>query len=542
MTEEERRRRLIAMGLDPTQYRYVTNEEKAYEETTRLGALGTGLKQTIGPTIGGLRLAATGAAIGAPLGPLGIAGGGLIGGLIGGFGGGAAQTAIEDAALDDAEAQALALKRQLALEKYPWTTLGGQFLPSLVAFRPSYKTITSIPRALANAPLRTQTAMQKYALANVSIGGGVEAGIEAGAQALRGEEMDWGRVAATGLLGGLLTEPTRAFGKIGATVARKGETATQFLERTGMKRPLTEAEAAELNPVRTEKHQRDLLAADVKKAADAEVKKAVEEARRAEPTGDDRLIAERQIDRDIEEAHTASMKATGASRKAEDDLSRILKFEGAEKSTVAAEQQRLVNKLKAAEKEAISNHLNLKNERIRMREELAAGDAKAAYLHAKYSKRKERRDGTPAKPAPDKLLQIAKGLVAKQGGTWQDKVRDVVYMEEGKPKEARGKYDPLTHDIQLSKLAKDDTPWHEYLHNLWQVLKRTGIRSHKNLLNFFENDLYADNVTRSKLKTLEERKMWSEEQLVERGGMALRDRMEKPPKGWIEELKQWFKD
>ena len=540
MTEEERRRRLIAMGLDPTQYRYVTNEEKAYEETTRLGALGTGLKQTIGPTIGGLGLAATGAAIGAPLGPLGIAGGGLIGGLIGGFGGGAAQTAIEDAALDDAEEQALALKRQVALEKYPWTTLGGQFLPSLVAFRPSYKTITSLPGAIANAPLRTQTAMQKYALANVSIGGGVEAGIEAGAQALRGEEMDWGRVAATGLLGGLLTEPTRAFGKIGATVARKGETATQFLERTGMKRPLTEAEAAELNPIRTEKHQRDFLADDVRREAEADAKKAVEEERRTELSPKEEGDALTAASREVEAADTARMKAHGAWVKAQDDLSKLPK--DLADTPFSARANRAVKDAEAAKTAAEQRVIEAKQARVRIHEELAADEARAAGLHDRLSKRKEAVDGTPAKPAPDNLLKIAKGLAAKQGGTWQEKVRDVVYKEDGKLKKARGKYDPQMHDIQLSSLAKDDTPWHEYLHNLWQVLKRTGSRNHRQLLDFFENKLYADSTVRSALKTPEERKLWSEEQLVERGGYALKERIENPPKGWTEKLQRWFDD
>ena len=91
MTEEERRRRLIAMGLDPTQYRYRTAEEKAYEETTGGGALLTGVGQSVGGGIGGLGGAAIGASYGSAIYPgwgtlIGGSGGGLIGGIAGGFG------------------------------------------------------------------------------------------------------------------------------------------------------------------------------------------------------------------------------------------------------------------------------------------------------------------------------------------------------------------------------------------------------------------------------------------------------------------------
>ena len=64
------------MGLDPSQYRYVTNEEAAYEDTTRLSTVGTGLKQAIGPTAGALGGAKLGMMGGAVLGPIGAGVGG----------------------------------------------------------------------------------------------------------------------------------------------------------------------------------------------------------------------------------------------------------------------------------------------------------------------------------------------------------------------------------------------------------------------------------------------------------------------------------
>ena len=102
MTEEERRQELLRMGLDPTKYRFVTNEEEALERTTMGSAALTGVKQAVGPTAGGAAGALLGAKVGIPGGPLGIAAGSIIGGIVGGFGGGAVQSAVEEAALDEA--------------------------------------------------------------------------------------------------------------------------------------------------------------------------------------------------------------------------------------------------------------------------------------------------------------------------------------------------------------------------------------------------------------------------------------------------------
>ena len=95
MTEEERRQRLLAMGLDPEEYTYQTAEEKAYEDTTALGAVGTGVRSGIGPTLGGIVGAAAPLALGLT-GPIGL-GVGVLGGIAGGYLGGKGQEAAEDA-------------------------------------------------------------------------------------------------------------------------------------------------------------------------------------------------------------------------------------------------------------------------------------------------------------------------------------------------------------------------------------------------------------------------------------------------------------
>ena len=553
MTEEERRRRLVAMGLDPSKYSYVTNEEEAYEDMTAGGAFLTGAKQTVGGGIGGLGGAALGASYGSAFGPVGTLVGGLGGGIIGGIAGGFGQAAVEDAVLDDAEEQALALKRQVALEKHPHLTLAGQFAPSLLAVKPSFTTLSNLPRAFVNAPTRSQTAMQRYALASAGFGGGLEAGVEAGSQALREDEMDWSRVATAGLLGATLTEPTKLFGKIGATAARKGETSEQFLERTGMLRPLTEDEAIARNTEIAAEHQaslkeaieknrKDLDAAEASKAAKEEVKAEADEARRTEPTKEQELDAEKQINRDIDAADTARMKAHGAWVKADNELNNLPP--DLVDTPFVAKARKNVAGLKSALDEATDNHTNLLNERVRMREERAAKELEANSLWERHSRRKAAIEGTEPRPLPDNLLDAAQGLAAKLGITWHKAVPELYALDKaGERIDLRGKYDLKDHSITLDSLrAEADTPFHEYLHGLWQVLKRSLDRKHKGLIELFENELFKDSPRRQKLKSTGERKIWSEEAIVESTGKALTDRMDNPPKGWIDKLQQWLDD
>ena len=287
MTEEERRERLLRMGLDPSQYRYVTNEEAAYEDTTRLSTVGTGLKQAIGPTAGALGGAKLGMMGGAVFGPVGAGIGGLVGGVIGGFAGAFGQGAIEEAVLDDAEEQALALERQAAAQKYPYTSFFAQTAPSLGFVRPSPTLLKAIPGALKNAPLRTQTALQKQALTGLGIGSGLEAGVEAGSQALMGEELDYGRIGLAGLVGGALQQPTRLGKKI------YGDTP----------RPLTDEEALAVLPTKREEIlsraektlEEEKLKAEARLAADDKATSEAEASRRDETTATEDLEATKRL-------------------------------------------------------------------------------------------------------------------------------------------------------------------------------------------------------------------------------------------------------
>ena len=137
MTPEDRRRKLMLLGYDPEKYELLTPLENAERGTTQASAAWTGVKQAPGPLAGALALGKAGMALGAGGGPVGVAAGGIIGSVVGGLAGAFGQSAIEDAVLDDADERALALERQAAAKKYPYTTYFSQVLPTLGVVKPS---------------------------------------------------------------------------------------------------------------------------------------------------------------------------------------------------------------------------------------------------------------------------------------------------------------------------------------------------------------------------------------------------------------------
>ena len=326
MTPEEQRRWLAANGYDPEQYDLVSPVEAEKRKTTALGAVGTGVASSIGPTLGGVIGAAAPFALGLT-GPIGL-GVGVLGGIAGGYLGGKGQEAAEDAALDDAEEQALALQRQAANEKYPWLTFAGQAAPSMAFFRPSPTVFKNIFGGIKNAPLGTQTALQRYALGNAVIGGGLEAGVDLGVQALGDEDIDWGRVAGAGAVGGLLTEPTRAFGKVGATLSRSGLDAKPWLDANNMSRPLTEVEAAEVALAKGDAHRAavhknldETAKAVVEYSVDKDARKLLKET--DSYTLDEYREAGKQAERDVDSTKKALDVAQAAHAEAETRYKKI---------------------------------------------------------------------------------------------------------------------------------------------------------------------------------------------------------------------------
>ena len=208
------------------------------------------------------------------------------------------------------------------------------------------------------------------------------------------------------------------------------------------------------------------------------------------------------------------MKAHGAWTKAKHELDNLPTE--LNDTPFVAKARRNVAELKTASDEASDLLIKAKEDRVRMRKELAAKELEAKNLWERHSKRKAAIDGTEPKPAPEKLLAAAKGLAARLGITWHKAIPELHAMDNaGKRIDLRGKYNVREHSITLDSLqAEADTPFHEYLHGLWQALKRSPDRKHSGLIELFENELFKDSPRRQALKSSGERKMWSEERIL----------------------------
>ena len=112
MTDEERRRRLVALGYNPDEYDLLTPEEHAARGMGAGEAFATGAGSAIGPGIGGaLGLAgAIGLGLTGPLGWAALIGMPIVGGVLGGFG----QHGVEGQIYTPEEQAALSAKRRAA--------------------------------------------------------------------------------------------------------------------------------------------------------------------------------------------------------------------------------------------------------------------------------------------------------------------------------------------------------------------------------------------------------------------------------------------
>ena len=545
MTPEEQRRWLIAYGYNPDEYELISETDAAARDTTKGSAFLTGLKQSVGPTIGGLGLAA--APLVAASGPIGWGAVGLsaLGGFVGSYLGGEAQDEIEKVFLDDAEERALTLQRQAAHEKHPWMTWLGQAAPSGLAFGPSLTTIRNLPGAIKNAPLRSQTALERYALGNMAMGGALEGGVELGAQALTGQDIDWGRVGGAAALGGLFTEPTRAYGKLGAVMSRKGQTSKEWLDEKNLSRPLTEDEAIVAN--RTERiaglkaarMARDKYEQSViDRVVEADGKKLSDSIE--EPTLDEMLTAEKDatedIDRTKEDLNTASekLKALENGLKAEGLSPDIVRVKRKQRETLTEEV-----------KKAQETHTEALNSRIMLRAERTALQDEYARVKFEIDERKKRwgDEDEPVDLPDEEIYQSVRGLVEKRGFSMVEAMDTIRGRDKsGNVFDLKGEFDPTTKTATISKkLMSDDTPWHEYLHGLLNVMRRSAHPRHRQLIDFIDNNMFKRDDAYLKMSA-EERKDYAEEQLAQRGGVLMNEQMTNPPKGFVEGLKRWFED
>ena len=553
MTEEERRQELLRMGLDPAKYRFVTNEEEALERTTMGSAALTGVKQSVGPMAGGAAGALLGAKVGAVGGPIGALAGSLIGGIAGGFGGGAVQSAVEEAALDAADQAALMLERQAAAQKYPTTTFFSQVAPSLLLARPSLTQLKALPGAIKNAPLRTQSALEKYALTNAGISSGLEAGVEAGTQAIRDEEMDYSRIALAGLVGGTLTQPTalgkRIYGSAEAPLPDKVRDASGNLVNNPA---LMDQLAATRSRVFEEKEasaaekqlELDIQAKEAEQAANDSARADAETAKRDETTASEdkesaRLLKEESITLN-REFETAQKKQKALEKETE----ALRQQHGSDHILVRNKQ---TEALKALEDVVTVRERILEHNRARKnaQNEKYTQEQEAADLAERAARREQAVTGKEQKvPSPADTLKAAKGLAERIGMSWRAAIPQVVKMANTETAdELRGIYSVAEHAAAINeKTATPDTPIHEAIHGVWQVMKRGENLKDQEVISFLENDLIKSGPEFDKLETAQEKRILAEELIVEGAGRVLTKRLDEASQGVVNKFKRYIDD
>jgi len=222
--------------------------------TGQLEAAGMAVSRQAVPTAGAIAGAKAVALLGAPLGPVGA----IVGGLIGGFGGAFLANAAQDRVikavkgkegLDELNAQMAANVRE-----YPLTTLGAEIAPSLAAFRVD---ITKLRKAVSAS--RTLLSGGKLAgddianLADVTLGAGTEAAVEAVAQYNTGD-FDAMRLAAATLAGLAINDarfqkaPPSVKSAVDAQLKQLGDTPVEAAENAASRLQRKVAERREALP------------------------------------------------------------------------------------------------------------------------------------------------------------------------------------------------------------------------------------------------------------------------------------------------------
>lgn len=559
MTPEDRRRKLMLLGYDPEKYELLTPLENVERSTTMGSAALTGVKQSVGPMAGGAAGALLGGKIGTVGGPIGIAAGGIIGGIIGGLGGGAVQSAVEEAALDEADQAALMLERQAAAQKYPTTTFFSQVAPSLLLARPDPRQLMALPGAIKNAPLRTQSALEKYALTNAGISSGLEAGVEAGTQAIRDEEMDYSRIALAGLVGGALTQPTalgkKIYGSAEAPLPDKVRDASgNLVNNPALMQQLaaTRSRVFEEKAAAEKQLELDIQANEAKQAANDSARADAETAKRDETTASEdkeseRLLKEESIT--LNREHAEAKKQRDALDQELKSLSEQYDSDHILVSKKKAEGLKAVQTLKNVEERILQNN----KAKAALKNETYAQEQEANDLAKLHIRRQQAITGKTLKaPPPGDTLRAAKGLAERIGMSWRAAIPQVVKMANTETAdELRGIYSVAEHAAAINEdAATPDTPIHEAIHGVWQVMKRGENLKDQEIVSFLENDLFVhgDKSVLGADKKLDEagtkqaKRLFAEELIVEGAGRVLTKRLDEAPKGVVNRFKRYIDD
>ncbi len=188
-----------------------------------IGAFGRGVERSAIPAIGSIPAigagAEIGAAAGAPLGPVGVAAGGIIGGFAGALAGSTALSSAQNWALSklpDSWREAIGMDdRQERIDQgeHPIASFLGGLVPYAVTMRPG-----AVPtKALPENATSLQRILAHPATARV-FGGAAMGGMELGQEEASHEDLDWRKVAISTGFGLVFNRPT----KIGESLTEIG--------------------------------------------------------------------------------------------------------------------------------------------------------------------------------------------------------------------------------------------------------------------------------------------------------------------------------
>jgi hypothetical protein len=267
--------KLRQRGYDPE--RIELDPDGNIVEIPKYGYLETLARQgakSILPTGASFAAGAAAAPFGAPLGPLGMAGAGLVGGLLGG----GVTGFVQDKALDYIAPEFQEAARRSA-EQNPKTAWLGDQATALATMKPNV-------RALANLSVLGKGAMNspamREALANAGINaGGALAG--QGVNMLQGGDFEPGRFAADTVFGSIYTDPNKLGQRLGIKPSSdttplakvKDLTYEQSEMQRARKGTPADADWAKLPPIQVEVASKaeEKLAASVREKADKDYTK-----------------------------------------------------------------------------------------------------------------------------------------------------------------------------------------------------------------------------------------------------------------------------
>jgi hypothetical protein len=226
LTFEQKKQKLLALGLDPNEYTWEDGEDTLVEEAPvpvtppEMGALEafkTRLKRSAIPGLASLPAMGggfkAGMTLGAPFGPVGAGIGGGLGAIGAGIGANLLTSKIQEKALEalqSPEAYQAGLAKMAQAEKdQKIASFAGDLLPNIAGFKPSLNAARGIGNLIQGVrPDRLAREGMILAPVNAGVSGGVDLAQQA---AMNPPEVpiDYGRVGLNALAGGVFNEPNR---------------------------------------------------------------------------------------------------------------------------------------------------------------------------------------------------------------------------------------------------------------------------------------------------------------------------------------------